>query len=260
MLQHGLYDVSDAADNRFNGAFTAYISSNSSPYLYMNTSGFIRDYTTMSHEFGHFLDGYINYGNDESLAISEISSQALELLTMLKLKGKTFSSDYQYLEYYTMFTFLNSVLLVQSFYSAFEHLAYSLDYDDVTETRLKDLVEDAFTLVYGDKMSIEGDLSYVTMTHTVLYPFYVESYVTSGLVSLDIFFTEKSGKGGEGFKLYEALVNRDNTKRSFTERLEIAGLDTPFQSGKVKEISNSIYFTITGKNHYKDSDNSVDEA
>lgn len=262
MLQHKLYDVSSASSNRFSGAFTAYISNNASPYLYMTTSGFIRDYTTLSHEFGHFLDGYINNGQDGSLAISEISSQALELLMLLKLKGKTFSSDYQYLEYYTMSTFLNGVLLMQSFYSAFEHMAYSLDYDDITVSKLEGLVEDALTLIYGEEMSIDGNLSYVTLTHTVLYPFYVESYVTSGLVSLDIFFREnnKNGNVGEGFALYESLINRGNTDLDFTARLEAVGLDSPFQSGKVKEISNGIYFRITGKNRYKDSDNSVDAA
>ena len=260
MLQHKLYDISGASNNRFAGAFTAYISNNSSPYLYMNASGFVRDYGTLSHEFGHFLDGYINYGNNGSLTISEVSSQTLELLTLLKLKGRMTSADYQYLEYHTTFIFLNSVLMIQSFYSAFEHLAYSLDYDDITEAKLKSLVEDAFTLVYGDEMSIEGDLSYVTLTHTVLYPFYVESYVTSGLVSLDIFFKERYGNGGEGFALYEALINRGDTDLSLTERLEAAGLDSPFTTGKVKKISNSIYFAITGKNRYKDSDNFVDAA
>lgn len=259
MLQHNLYDVSSDAKNRFSGAFTAYISGNASPYLYMNASGFIRDYSTLSHEFGHFLDGYINNGQDASLATSEISSQALELLTLLELKGRMSSENYQYLEYYTMFTFLNGVLLIQSFYSAFEHMAYSLDYDEITEARLESLVEEAFTLIYGEELSIEGDLSYVTLTHTVLYPFYVESYVTSGLVALDIFFTE-SDRNSEGFKLYETLLERGEADLDFTERLEAAGLDSPLDEGKVKEISNSIYFRITGKSYYRDSDNYVDAA
>ena len=102
-----------------------------------------------------------------------------------------------------MFMFLNSVLLTQSFYSAFEHIAYSLDYDDITEERLKKAVEDAFLLAFGGEMTIKGDLSYVTIPHTFLYPFYVESYVTSGMVSLDIFFKEsiRTGNAGDGFAL-----------------------------------------------------------
>ena len=262
MLQHKLFDVSAKDSNRFNGAFTAYIDANASPFLFMTSSGFVKDYTTMSHEFGHFLDGYLNNGDDESIAVSEISSQALELLTMLKLKGKLRTAEYQYLEYYTMFSFLNGTLLAQSFYSAFEHMAYSLKYEEITKEKLEDTVVEAFGLIYGDGMSISADLSYVMMTHTVLYPFYVESYVTSGVVALDIFFAEsyRTGNAGDGFKLYEALVNRDGAKLDFSERLEHAGLDSPFSDGKVKDISNNIYFQITGKYLYKQSDNSVDAA
>ena len=262
MLQHGLYDVKKGDGNRFEGAFTVYLEDNSSPFIFMNASGFIRDYSTLSHEFGHFLDGYINYGDDESLTVSEISSQALELLTVLKLRSKLRSADYQYLEYYTMFAFLNSVLLSQSFYCAFEHLAYALEYDEITETRLKAVVEDAFSMVFGQDMSIDGDLAYVILPHTMLYPFYVESYVISGVVALDIFFMEsyRTGNSGEGFAAYEALIKRGESELPLADRLECAELDSPFKAGKIKEISNNIYFQIIGKNYYTNSDNSVDEA
>lgn len=262
MLQHGLYDVSTSASNRYDGAFTAYIDNNASPYLFMTSTGFIRDYNTLSHEFGHFLDSYVNYGVDASLAISEISSQALELLTLTKLRNNIPARNYSYLEYYTMFTFINSVLLTQSFYAMFEHLAYQLEYDEITVTRLAKISEEAFSTVFGEEMSIVGDLSYVTFTHTFLYPFYVESYVTAGIVSLDIFFTEsyRTGTAGEGFALYESLINRDSIDRGFTEQLEVAGLDSPFVSGKVKEISDNIYFQIVGKHYYKTSNNEIGAA
>ena len=262
MLQHGLYDVAPSGSNRYDGAFTAYIDDNASPYLFMTSTGFIRDYTTLSHEFGHFLDGYVNYGNDASLSVSEISSQALELLTLTKLKNNIHARYYLYLEYYTMFTYLNSVLLTQSFYSAFEHMAYELSYDDITEERLEKTVEDAFTLVFGNEMYIDGDLSYVTIAHTFLYPFYVESYVSAGLVSLDIFFMESSmtGTAGNGFAVYDALIDRGDDELSFIELLDKVGLDSPFSSGKVKEIADNIYFQIVGKRYYKTGDNGIGAA
>lgn len=262
MLQHGLYDVSTSESNRYDGAFTAYIDNNASPYLFMTTTGFIRDYNTLSHEFGHFLDGYVNYGVDASLAISEISSQALELLTLTQLRNNMPIRNYSYLEYFTMFTYLNSVLLTQSFYAMFEHMAYQLDYDEITEARLAKITEEAFSTVFGEEMSIVGDLSYVTFTHTFLYPFYVESYVTAGIVSLDIFFAEsyRTGTAGDGFALYETLLNRDGVDRGFTEQLEVAGLDSPFVSGKVKDISDNIYFQIVGKHYYKTSNNEIGAA
>jgi hypothetical protein len=88
----------------------------------------------------------------------------------------------------------------------------------------------------------------------MLYPFYVESYVTSALVSLDIFFAEstKTGASGEGLKLYKALINRGSEQLSFTERLESVGLDSPFSDGKVKNTADIIYYYITGKKFYSE--------
>lgn len=262
MLQHGLYDIADSSANRYGGAFTAYLSTNASPYLFVTASGFVRDYTTVAHEFGHFLDGFVNYGRDASLCVSEISSQALELLTLTKLRNNIPASNYSYLEYYTLFSFLNSVLLTQSFYSAFEHMAYSLEYDDITKSKLEATVQEAFSLVFGDEMYIDGDLSYVTMAHTFLYPFYVESYVSAGIVSLDIFFKEHrvTGNAGDGFAIYDALIHRGGDDIGFVEQLESAGVSSPFESGKVKEISDNIYYIIVGKHYYKMSDNQVDAA
>lgn len=258
MLQHGLYDVSGKQENRFDGAFSTYLEANSSPYLFMTTSGFITDYTTLAHEFGHFLDGYINYGADESLATMEVSSQALELLTLLKLNNHLNTQEYQYIEYYTVFTFLGSVLMTQSFYSAFEHMAYSLSYDEITEEKLEETVDAAFTMIFGDEAVSNASLSNVIITHTVLYPFYVESYVTSAFVSLDIFFAE-SNQATEGFKLYEALIKRDGENLGFIERIQNTGIDSPFKDGKVKETANNLYYYIKNEYFYK-SDEDLSSA
>ena len=37
-------------------------------------------------------------------------------------------------------------------------------------------------------------------------------------------------------------------------------LITPFKDGKIKEISNNIYFQITGKNFYRTSSNTMNAA
>jgi len=251
MLQHGLYDVSGKNDNRYSGAFSTYLESNSSPYIFVTTKGFIEDYNTLSHEFGHFLDGYINYGEDASLAIMEVSSQALELLTLLKLRNILSTPEYQYLEYFTVFTFIKDVLMTQSFYSVFEHMAYELNYEEINEEKLEEIAVNAFKLIYGDDVERSVKLSDVIIPHTVLYPFYVESYVTSAFVSLDIFFaeSEKTGKTGDGFKLYEELISRDDDDLSFAEELENAGIDSPFSDGEVEESASDIYYYIMGKRY-----------
>ena len=247
MLQHGLYDISGKTENRYDGAFSTYLESNASPYIFITTSGNMSDYTVTAHEFGHFLDGYVNFGKEDSLSIMEVSSETMELLTLLRLKGILHNTEYKYLTYVTISNYLYEVLLAQSYYSAFEHMIYALDYNEITEDKLVVLMKEAHTFIYGES-SVELKLSDVIIPHTMLYPCYVESYVTSALVSIDIFFNE-SEKRGSGFLLYETLLNRTEKDLSFTERLEKAGIDSPFSSGKVEEISSEIYRYITGKDY-----------
>ena len=111
------------------------------------------DYNATSHEFGHFLDGYINYGKESSLATMEISSQAMELLTLLKLKGVLHTPEYKYLTYVTMNSYLVEVLLAQSFFAAFEHAVYALEYDEINATSIREAMLEAHSLVYS-----EGDV------------------------------------------------------------------------------------------------------
>lgn len=252
MLQHGLYDVSPSAENRYDGAFATYLETNSSPFIFVTTTGLMSDYTRVAHEFGHFLDGYLNLGAEDSLSAMEVSSQTMELLTLLKLKGTIHTPEYRYLNYVTVSTYLYEVLLEQSFYAAFEHLAYALDYDEITEAKLSEILRKAHVLVYGES-NVALKLSNVSIPHTILYPCYVESYVVSALVSFDIFFTE-IGSDGEGFKLYEALINREVTGLSFNERLEAVGIDSPFAEGKIKNIANRIYAYMAGKDFVFDED------
>ena len=251
MLQHGLYDISGKAENRYEGAFSTYLENNASPYIFITTSGYMSDYTVTAHEFGHFLDGYVNFGAEDSLSIMEVSSEAMELLTLARLKGILDSAEYKYLCYVTISSYLYEVLLAQSFYSVFEHMVYALDYSEITEDKLIEVMKEAHTFIYGES-NVDLKLSNVIIPHTMLYPCYVESYVTSALVSLDIFFVENDERGS-GFALYEKLINRSDNGLSFAERLAEASIDSPFLEGKVEEVSSEIYRYITGKEYSFDT-------
>ena len=80
---------------------------------------------TVIHEFGHFADNYINHGASVSLDLAEISSQALELLTLDMMRDTLPDRSYRLLEYYEMYNALE-VLLMQGFYAMFEHLVYEI--------------------------------------------------------------------------------------------------------------------------------------
>ena len=97
------------------------------------------DHTTISHEFGHFYDEFENYGNATSLDLCELSSQAMEMLTLTKFKGVLNNDEYKYLYYKQMKSALET-LIIQGFYARFEALAYALKYDEISREALDGLV------------------------------------------------------------------------------------------------------------------------
>ena len=248
MLYSDFFDVDSASENRFTGSFTTYLDKYGAPYLFVTAAGDASDYMTLSHEFGHFYDYYVNGGEGASIDLMEVSSQALELLALGELRNEMSQKDYSRLFKHQMKSVLET-LIFQAFYAKFEHLVYELSADEITEERINELVSEA-----AEAMSMNGerynDLSYVMVSHIFNSPFYVQSYTTSALTALEIFFAEKSNSG-EGVRLYRELVNREDIC-SYLENLEVVGLSTPFSDGIVKEMCDEIHFSIIGSHFFED--------
>ena len=249
MLTCRLYDINTASKGRYKGAFTAHIASINAPYLFMTADGYTTDYLTLAHEYGHFLDGYINGSGGASLDLSEISSQAMELITVSRLKGHLSDKDVKFLEYYQMYNALD-VLLVQSLFSAFEHLAYQLDYEEINEENLNRITAEASIMIFGkDYYKDFGDM---LIHHTVVYPHYVQSYCTSVISSLEIFFIEKENEG-EGMDIYLDLITRDSEESlTYLEELEAVRLSSPFEQNTLKYVMNTLHYHILGSNYFKE--------
>ena len=248
MLQHGLYDVDTANGHRFNGSFTTYIDSNASPYLFATIEGTMLDYATLAHEFGHFADGYINNDSATSLDLTEVSSQALELLTILALEDRLDEESYKYLLYLKLEEILSTIIF-QSFYASFEIAAYELDYEDITLENLNALVA-SVAKEFGFSSSC-NNVGYVTIPHIFIYPFYVQSYATSAITALEIYTAEVKHEGA-GFEKYTDLITRESDEiLSFDEELEASYLSSPFDSGAFKKILNELHYATIGAYFYK---------
>ncbi len=244
MLQHGLYDIEYAEDfeNRFQGAFTTYLDSNSSPFLFVTATGRVSDYLTFSHEFGHFLDFYANNGSSSSLDLSEVYSQTFELLTMLKLKEEIGEGARQYLEYTAIIEAMDTIVY-QGFLAYYEHLLYSLEYENITKESLSEIVDKAGMAICGAPV-FDGDYTTTLIPHIVLYPHYVQSYCTSMITSLSIFFEEVENEG-HGLEIYKNLISRDGDK-TFEEYLALAGITSPFAEGVILDVADKLHFYILG--------------
>lgn len=246
MLQHGLYDVAPYSQNRFQGSFTTYIDKYEAPYLFVSTEGKATDYITLAHEFGHFTDAFINYDASTSLDLSEVSSQALELLLLTRLDTTLSDDEYKYLVYSELDDIFG-VMIYQSFYASFEMAAYDLEYDEITEERLNALVAE-LAKDFGFSESCNS-VYYVLIPHLVLYPFYVQSYVSSVVAATEIGCLEYENAGA-GLSVYKALITRGDDDESFEEALAEAGVASPFAEGTVKELADTIYYKLLGSHYF----------
>ncbi len=250
MLQHKLYDVELTETNRMPGAFTTYLYDYNAPFIFMSASGDASDYSTLFHEFGHFADYYINYGDDTSIDQSEVSSQGLELIMLEYLSGRLSEDDAQYLKYNALCSALE-VLIYQGFYARCEELIYSIPYDDITKANLDRAVTTAAG-EFGFNTKYVNSISFIFMTHTFLYPFYVQSYCTSVVPALELYFMECEEEGA-GLAAYLKVIDRNcETELTFEETLVAAGLSSPFEEGLLAKLADDIYYAIMGAHINKD--------
>ena len=239
MLNCGLYDIAPAKANRLDGAYTTYLYDFDAPYIFATTSETVSDYMTISHEFGHFFDSYTNYNSDASLDLLEVSSTALELIILSKLSDALCDDNYKYL-YYDEIKSMLEVLIFQGFYAKFESLVYEIPADMINRQSVDNAVLEAarFMNLNTDYFNSLDD---ILIYHLIETPLYVQSYCTSAVASLDIFFMECENEG-DGVEAYLKLTKREVDK-NFTTHLSDAGIVSPFRSQAIKDITNKIYYS-----------------
>ena len=255
MLEHDLYDYAQSDLNRFEGSFTTYLDDYGTPFVFISAQGNEADFLSLSHEFGHFYDAYVNYGVDASLDLSEVSSVSLEFLTLLGLEDKLDRETYKYL-YYTAIDSAMNALIMQGYYALFEQYAYSIPYNMINEATLTEAARSAASAI---GLSSALNLDSVLIPHTILYPFYVQSYCTATAVALEIFYKECENSG-DGLTAYKSLVLRETEGLDFQEELKEAGLSSPFSADYAKNLADKIHYNLLGSHYYKSASNESNAA
>lgn len=251
MLLYKLFDIELSRVNRQTGAFTSYINDYDAPFIFMSASGNVSDYSTVIHEFGHFADAYINDNSSTSIDQKEVSSQGLEYLMLLHMNDALHSKDIQYLTY-SMLSGALETLIYQGFYAKFEELAYKISYDDISEESL-DAAIVAAAQTFGLNTDYVNDISVAFIPHIFLYPFYVQSYCTSLVPALQIYFMEAKTPYS-GLEAYKKIIDRTESDYTFVQTLEAAGLTSPFAPGTIRKLADDIYYMVVGSHYYDDAD------
>ena len=256
MLQHELYDAEPIASNRFDGSFVTYLDDYSAPYLFVSTEETTSDYMAFAHEFGHFIDNYVNYGSSTSLDLSEVSSTAFEWIVLEELKSKLSHEDIRYLTYLKYMSSME-VFIYQGFYALFEHYAYQLEEGNISEHTLTLALQKA-----AHDMGLNADainsLEFVTIPHIMLYPFYVQSYCVSEAISLDIYLSNKDTESG-AISVYKTLLAR-NEVLDLEGYLEAAKITSPFKKNQMRNIADAIHYQIFGSHYFKGNGDDITQV
>ncbi len=232
MQEYDLYDVT-VSTSKMPGSYMSYLNSYELPFVYISPQGTLNDFLTISHEFGHFVDGYVNCGGSSSIDCAEIYSQGLEFLTME-------AADLKHSEKKALLTgkFADSVMvfLGQACYAEFEHRAFAEE--NLTAERLNEIYLECNEM-FGMSMLYAGmehllAPGWIDIQHFFIAPYYVISYCVSNDAALQIYQAEQ--EDGSGLDLYYRLLNLPRESK-LLELMELAEMESPLNPERVKELA-----------------------
>lgn len=233
MKDYELYDISYST-SKMPGSYQTYLSAYEMPFLYVSPEGDMGDFLTAAHEFGHFVDGYVNCDTNYSTDCAEIFSQGLEFLA---LEAAPISeSDRRTLRENKLSDSLMT-FISQACYHSFESAVYALPEEELTLENINNLFYES-NLAYG--LATEGyefydSMAWFDIQHFIIAPCYVISYCVSNDMALQIYQLE-AAEGGKGLEKYFELLYlaADNTILSLASEGEMT---SPFALGRMDELA-----------------------
>ena len=237
MEHYELFNVS-LSENKAGKSFQTYLSDYNAPYVFVDPYGDDSDVLSFAHEFGHFVDAYVNYNASESIDVAELFSQAMEYLMLDYAEG---ALPEERLENLRRLKWLDTLELYvqQASFAAFEKEVYAadpaeLDADFLNELSLQVAVDYGYYDGYSEDYYA---LSWIDIVHFFEQPFYVVSYPVSNDLALQIWELEQS-EPGAGLQKYLEALPRDYDGMIATA--EAAGLESPFAPGRVARAAEDL--------------------
>ena len=234
MTAYELCDISKSA-RKLEASYQTYLYDYEAPFVFLNSRGDSKDYTTFSHEFGHFTDSYYNYGANEDLETAETFSQAMEFLAL------TYTDTLSDREKDTLLK-MNLLDTLQTFvyqgaYADFESRVYALDPDEVTLEKINDLYRQCCKDygIYENGFDFYYSQSWIDVLHFFEVPYYIISYCVSAETALQVYRLEAEEKGA-GVAAYFRLLDRDYAA-GVQQVMEDAKLESPFREGVLEQMA-----------------------
>lgn len=233
VLQKGnLYDIAPG-ENKYNVSFEVYLPSYYVPYVFVSPMGNQFDKLAFAHEFGHFCSDYVSYGSIAGVDVAEIFSQGMEYLSLCYADGGEELAQMKLADCLCLY-------VEQAALASFEQQLYNLHDDALTAEAVENLYADVCA-AYGISGENWDSRSYVTIGHYYTNPMYIISYVVSNDAALQLYQLELEQKG-KGLACLES--NLSTTQGRFLAFLEEAGLQSPFDSGRLTSVKELLQQTL----------------
>lgn len=220
--------------NKRSGAFCSYTIPSIHPYILVNFAGEIRDVTTLAHELGHGIHGYLSRENKflqfwPSTAIGEIASIFAESLIFDEIYKKESDKKVR--------VNLLAEKIQSIFASIFRQNAFFLFESDIHVHRrekgelsieeFNTYFQNRMQAMFGDGLLLSPGHSnwWMTILHFYHYNFYVFTYAFGEMLSLSLYARYKK----EGKKMVD----------DYTKALSMGGTKSP------REVTNMMGIDIT---------------
>ena len=233
MGQYGLYDIS-VSTKKVSMSFQTYLSDYEAPFLFLDACGDTEDILSFAHEFGHYVDAYVNFDAYETIDVAEIFSQAMEYLTLSRLES---AMDREEAENVTRMKLLDTLELYvqQASFAEFESRVYAMGAENLSAEILNDLslqlakdygyYEEGYDEYYA--------MSWCDITHFFELPFYVITYPVSNDIAMQIYALEEQ-QNGRGLEKFMEILPRDY--EYFMDAVSTGGFESPFASGRIESV------------------------
>ena len=230
-------------------SFETYLSAYEVPFLFMDATGTLSDITTFSHEFGHYLDGYLNCDEEETVDLAECFSQAMEFLMLTRLDEVLSEEELDALTKEKM-TDVLGMYVQQGAFAEFEHIVYAADPDELTPEFLNSSFLQMSQKYGFCERGFEDLYSkfWMDITHFFEQPFYIITYPVSHDIAMQIFQLERE-EPGAGLEKFMTMLPRE-----YPDMLDTAlnaGLDSPFDPGRLDKVAETMAEILLGESQKK---------
>ncbi|MDD7170476.1 MAG: M3 family oligoendopeptidase [Faecalibacterium sp.] len=243
MQDNELFDV-ESRPGKMSGGYMTSLPSYKAPFIFANWNDTSGDVDVLTHECGHAFEGYVAERDPAipadlecpGMESAEIHSMAMEFLTAPwhhLLFGRD-TDKYALLHAEDSFVFLAYGCEVDEF----QHIMYQnpdLTPDERNAEWLK-LEKKYRPWIDFDNLPFYGrGAGWQRQLHIYECPFYYIDYCLSTMAALQFFLLSLTDHK-DAWARYLRLVRRAGTA-SYTELLETAGLNVPFEEGSIKGIA-----------------------